>query len=90
VTVTRPGPATLSGPVTLSASAKDDRGVSGVRFRVDQRDVAPEDTTAPYDEVWNSRGVANGVHFIDAVARDEAGNSATSAPVRIKVNNIPN
>jgi hypothetical protein len=30
------------------------------------------------------------VHFIDAVARDEAGNSATSAPVRVKVANGPN
>jgi hypothetical protein len=90
VTVTEPGPVTLSGPITLSASAEDDRGVSGVRFRVDQQDVAPEDPAAPYDEVWNSRGVANGVHFIDAVARDEAGNSATSAPVRVKVDNGPN
>jgi hypothetical protein len=89
VTVTEPAPATLSGSVTLSASAGDDRGVSGVRFRVDEEDVAPADTAAPYTEVWNSRTVANGMHFIDAVARDEAGNTGTSAPVRVKVNNGP-
>jgi hypothetical protein len=89
VTVTEPGPVTLSGSITLSASAEDDRGVSGVRFRVDEQDVAPEDTGAPYVEVWNSRLVVNGVHFIDAVARDEAGNSARSPRVRVKVNNGP-
>jgi hypothetical protein len=89
VTVTEPGPVALSGAVTLNASAEDDRGVSGVRFRVDQVDVVPEDTAAPYEEVWDSRGALDGVPFIDAVAREEAGNTATSAPVRVKVNNGP-
>ncbi len=89
VTVTEPGPVTLSGLVTLSASAEDDRGVSAVRFRVDEQDAVPEDSAAPYTEVWNSRLVPNGVHFIDAVARDEAGNTATSALVRVKVENGP-
>jgi hypothetical protein len=89
VTVTEPGPVTLSGNVTLTATAEDDEGVSGVRFRVDQEDVAPEDTNPPYEQVWNSRLVPNGVHVIDAAARDEAGNTGTSAPVRIKVNNGP-
>jgi Bacterial Ig domain len=90
VTVTEPGPVTLTGVVTLTAKAEDDRGVSGVRFRVDEQEAVPEDTTAPYEESWNSRSVANGVHFIDAVARDEAGNTVASSPVRVKVNNGPN
>jgi hypothetical protein len=90
VTVTEPGPVTLTGVVTLTAKAEDDRGVSGVRFRVDEQEAVPEDTTAPYEETWNSRSVANGVHFIDAVARDEAGNTVASSPVRVKVNNGPN
>ena len=89
VRLTEPGPVTLSGSVTLTASAEDDRGVSGVGFRVDQQDVAPEDTAAPYIAVWNSRLVPNGVHFIDAVARDEAGNAGRSGPVRVKVDNGP-
>jgi hypothetical protein len=90
VTVTEPGPVTLTGVVTLSADAEDDRGVSGVRFRVDEQEAVPEDTTPPYEETWNSRSVPDGVHFIDAVARDEAGNTVASAPVRVKVNNGPN
>jgi hypothetical protein len=89
VTLTEPGPVTLSAAVILNASAEDDRGVSGVRFRVDQVDVVPEDTAAPYEEVWNSRGILDGVHFIDAVARDEAGNTASSPRVRAKVSNGP-
>src|SRR3954454_11400684 len=75
VTVTEPGPVTLTGVVTLSADAEDDRGVSGVRFRVDEADAVPEGTTAPYEARWNSRSVPDGVHFIDAVARYEAGNT---------------
>jgi hypothetical protein len=90
VTVTEPGPVTVSGLVTLTARAEDDRGVSGVRFRVDEQDVAPEDTTVPFEETWNSRSVRDGQHFIDAVARDQAGNMEFSAPVRIKTHNGPN
>ena len=89
VTLTEPGPVTLSGSVTLSASAEDDQGVVKVRFRVDEQDAAPEDTSSPSVVVWNSRLVPDGVHFIDAVATDEAGDSRASAPVRVKVNNGP-
>ena len=89
ITLTEPGPSTLSGLVTLSATAEDDRGVAAVRFRVDEQEAAPEDSAPPYEVVWNSRLVPDGVHFIDAVARDQAGNNSTSAPVRVKVNNGP-
>ena len=89
VAITTPGPATLSGLISIGATAEDQGGVAGVRFRVDGVDVGPEDMTAPYGQDWNSREVPDGVHFIDAVARDGAGNTATSAPRRIKTHNGP-
>src|SRR5207237_10459527 len=89
VTITEPGPVTLSGEVSLEARAEDDGGVTSVRFRVDEQDAAPEDSSPPYAVVWNSRLVPDGTHFIDAVAADQAGNSRASAPVRVTVSNRP-
>ena len=70
--------ATVSGIVLLSAEAADNRGVAGVRFRLDGSDLQPEDTTAPYTLDWNSAGTTAGAHTLAAVARDEAGNTTTS------------
>src|SRR5690606_19276377 len=78
---------TLSGTVTLAASATDNVGVSSVWFTVDGNPVGNEDTSAPYQISWNTTTVANGTHTIRAVARDAAGNTATSAPVTVTVNN---
>jgi hypothetical protein len=79
--------ATVSGSVTLAASATDDTGVAGVRFEVDGTAVGAEDTSAPYTLAWASTGVANGTHSVRAVARDAAGNTATSAAVTVTVSN---
>lgn len=88
VSVTSPaGGASVSGNVTLTASAGDDVGVAGVRFEVDGTAVGTEDTTAPYSVSWPSTSVANGTHAIRAVARDAAGNTAASPPVSVTVSN---
>jgi hypothetical protein len=89
VAVTQPGNnATLSGGgVTISASASDNVGVSGVQFRVNGANVGPEKTAVPYSISWNSASVSDGVKQITAVARDAAGNRATSAVVSVTVNN---
>jgi hypothetical protein len=81
--------ATVSGSVTLSATATDDVGVAGVQFRLDGAALGAEDTAAPYLLPWNSTSAANGTHTLTAVARDAAGNSATSAPVSVTVSNVP-
>ncbi|MGH8642392.1 MAG: Ig-like domain-containing protein, partial [Burkholderiales bacterium] len=47
------------------------------------------DTSAPYSVSWNTTGVANGSHTLTAVARDAAGNTRTSAPINVTVNNAP-
>ncbi|HEY7705952.1 MAG TPA: LamG-like jellyroll fold domain-containing protein [Gaiellaceae bacterium] len=88
VQVTAPGDgATVSGTVTLAASASDNRGVTGVRFRVDGTDLQPEDTTAPFTLDWNSASVTSGSHSLSAIARDAAGNTTTSATRTIFVQN---
>jgi len=79
--------ATIGGFVTMSATAADDVGVTGVQFRVDGVPVGAEDTSSPYGITWNSTSVANGSHTITAVARDASGNSATSAAITVLVSN---
>ena len=88
VMVTSPfGGATISRTILLRAHATDNVRVAGVQFLVDNAYVGGEDIASPYMAVWNSLGVANGTHTITAVARDTAGNRATSSPVSIIVNN---
>jgi hypothetical protein len=80
--------ATVSGTIPVSASASDNVGVAGVQFRVDGVDLGTEVTTAPYTTQWNTSTAANGAHVLTAIARDEAGNTATAAQVSVTVANI--
>src|SRR2546425_628236 len=76
--------ATVSGSaVTVSASASDNVGVSGVQFKLDGANLGAEVTAAPYSTTWNTTLAANGSHTLTAVARDAAGNTATSAAVSV-------
>jgi hypothetical protein len=54
---------------------------------VDGNDIGPEDTVAPYSISWNTLPASNGSHVLTAVARDAAGNTATSAAVQVTVDN---
>ncbi len=88
VNVTAPlAGATVSGTITLSATASDDIGVSGVQFKIDGAAVGSEDTTSPYSVSWNSTSVANGSHQVTATARDTTGHYTTAAVVNITVSN---
>jgi hypothetical protein len=90
VSVTAPaGGATVSGIVTISATAGDNVGVVGVQFKRGTTDLGSEDTSSPYSTSWDTSGVANGSYTLTAVARDAAGNSTTSAPVTVTVSNAP-
>lgn len=80
--------ATVAGAsVTVSATASDAVGVVGVQFRLDGANLGAEDTSSPYSTVWNTTSVPNGSHVLTAVARDAAGNSATSPARTVNVNN---
>ena len=79
VSITSPANgAVVSGSVTVTAQATDDRGVVGVRFQVDGANLGSEDTAAPYSTTWSSASAAPGPHVLRAVARDVAGNIATA------------
>jgi len=69
--------ATLSGTVTLAATANDGDGVTQVAFSIDGNALGSPDTSAPYVASWNTRLVASGAHVVRATARDASGNTAT-------------
>jgi len=76
----------VGGSATIvSATASDDVGVIGVQFKLDGVDLGVEATTSPYSTTWDTTTTVNGPHVLTAVARDGAGNSATSAPVSVDV-----
>ncbi|HYU68110.1 MAG TPA: Ig-like domain-containing protein [Burkholderiales bacterium] len=89
VSITSPASgATVSGTINVTASASDNRGVADVQFFLDGAPGA-DDTTAPYSVPWDTTTASNGSHTLTAVARDAAGNSATSTPVTVTVSNAP-
>ncbi|WP_407692871.1 extracellular catalytic domain type 1 short-chain-length polyhydroxyalkanoate depolymerase [Pyxidicoccus xibeiensis] len=87
VNLTAPGNgATVSGTVTLTASASDAVGVTRVEFLVDGS-VVGTDASAPYELAWNSASVGNGAHALAARAFDAAGNNATDSDTGVTVSN---
>jgi hypothetical protein len=87
VAITTPAnAATVSGTINVTASASDNVGVAGVQFFLD-RVVRADVTTAPYSVPWDTTTASNGSHTLNAVARDAAGNTATSASVAVTVSN---
>ncbi len=91
VSITAPAAgATISGAVSVTASASDPGallGVAGVQFRVDGENVGAEDTTSPFSISLNTTTLTNGTHTLTAVARDAAGITTTSAGVTVTVSN---
>jgi len=91
VTMTAPtGGSTVAGSaVSLSATASDDVGVVGVQFKLDATtNIGSEITVAPYTTTWDSTSITiYGSHTLYAVARDAAGNYATST-VSVNVDNV--
>jgi len=79
--------ATLSGSVSVSASASDINGVASVQFLLDGVTLGAEDATSPYSISWNTTTASAGTHTLSARASDLAGNVSTSAPVTVFVDN---
>jgi hypothetical protein len=88
ISITAPAPsATVSGTLNVTASASDNVGVASVQFQVDGANAGAPETAAPYGFAWDTTKVANGAHQLDAIAKDAAGNTTTSAIVSVTVNN---
>jgi len=78
---------TVSNTITVSATASDNTGITGVQFRLNGANLGAEDVSAPYSTVWASTTVSNGSHVLVAIARDAAGNTATSGAVTVTTAN---
>jgi len=70
---------TVSGTLTLSATASDNVGVVGVQLKLDGTNLGAEMMSSPYSMPWNTTTASNGCHRLSAVARDAAGNLGTSS-----------
>src|SRR4051812_19649231 len=81
---------TISGLTTLNASASDDVNVAAVQFYIDGAAFGTEIAAAPFTITWNTSVGSSGSHTVTAIARDGAGNRATSSPVTVTVDNTNN
>lgn len=78
--------ATVSGTTSVTASATDNVGVTQVQLLVDGALYAT-DTTAPYSFAWNTTLVSNGLHTVQVVASDLAGNVGEATQTVTVANN---
>src|SRR5581483_6636473 len=79
--------AIVGGTTSITANAADNVAVAGVQFKVDGVNLGPEVTTAPFGISWNTTTASNAAHTLTAVARDSAGNTATSSAIVVTVSN---
>jgi len=77
--------ATVTGTVKITVAASDaGSGVAQVSFYADGVLIGTA-KSAPFTLTWNTKKVSVGQHTLFAVAQDVAGNSQTSASIRVTV-----
>src|SRR5437764_1082131 len=81
------GGQTVSGVVTITASASDNMGVTRIDYLQDGQILAVFSPPV-FRASWNTVLVPNGTHTLTAVARDAAGNRTTSAAIGVTVLNV--
>lgn len=83
--------ATVSGTVTISATATDDTGIDFVEFFVNGSLLGRGTTVdgISYNRTWDTKngGYANGLYTLTAKAYDRVGKNRESAPVSVTVEN---
>lgn len=77
---------------TVSASATDNVGVTGVSFEYAQNSAGPWTAVGSATKGsenwtlnWNTQSLTDGTYYLRATAADEAGNKGISEPVTLKV-----
>jgi hypothetical protein len=87
--------ATIVGSTWLDATAASPAGIASVVYEVSGNGVtdlvvsSSGATSYGYIGAWDSTDVANGTYSLQSVATDSLGQSTTSAPVSVTVNNPP-
>jgi hypothetical protein len=79
--------ARLAGIVGVTATATDNVAVAGVQFKLNGVSIGAEVTAFPYTLNVDSTAVSDGTYTLSAVARDTAGNTASSAGIAVTVAN---
>jgi uncharacterized membrane protein len=79
--------ATISGTVTINATASDNVGVTQMQILIDGAVAASNSNATSLSFSWNTTAVANGSHTIVSKAFDAAGNVGTSSTVTVTVSN---
>ena len=71
--------ATVSGTITVTASASASDPIIGVQFLLDGADMGSKVTASPYSVSWNTTTLGDGLHNLVAVATDSSQNSASAS-----------
>ena len=88
VSITLPSDgATVSGTVTVQASASDNTGILEVNLNIDGT-LFSTITTLPYNFSWDTRTFSKGNHTLQAIATDLGLNTETSTLVTVNVLDI--
>ena len=88
VSITAPAAsATVSGSVTVTATAGGGTAIKNVQFKLDGANLGTADTTSAYSVSWDTKTATNGKHTLTAVATNTASLTTTSSSVSVTVNN---
>jgi hypothetical protein len=76
----------VSGTVGFYAAA-DSAGVVGLQFKVDGSNLGTEITSGSCRASWDSTKTGDGLHTVQAIARDQYNNLSIAPPVTVLVSN---
>jgi hypothetical protein len=80
----------VSGTVAVmaTAAATTPATVASVQFMLDGANLGAALSASPYSINWDTTLVTNGPHKLTATVKDSLGQSVTSSPVSVMVNNV--